>query len=78
MFPVFQGPFAQTEQLGKFALRKGDLLPNSLDINVVWNVYFTAVIPPAFGECESFLGARNHSFACRLLRFLHRDSILVP
>jgi hypothetical protein len=78
MFPVFQGPFAQPEQLGKFALRKGDPLPDRFDINVVWNVYFTAVILPAFGECERFLGTRNHSFACRPFRFLHRDSLLDP
>ncbi len=78
MFPMFQGPFTQTEQLGKFALRKGDPLPDRLDINVIWDVYFTAVILPALGECERFFGTRDHSLACRRFRFLHRDSPLGP
>ena len=76
MLPMFQGPFAQTEQPGKFALRKGDPFPDGLDINVVWNVYFTAGILPALGECERFFGARNHSFARSWFPLLHLDSLL--
>ena len=73
MLPMFQGPFAQTEQFGKFPLRKRDPLSDRLDIDVVWDVYLTAVIPPPLGECQRFPGARNHSFACCRFPLLHFD-----
>ena len=52
MLPMFQGAFAQTEQLGKLALRKGDLFPDRPDIDVIWNVDFAAVVFLAPGEGE--------------------------
>jgi hypothetical protein len=71
---MLQGPFAQTEQLGEFALRKGYLFPNRFDIDVVWDVCLTAVILPALGESERLSGTLDHSSARRQLPLPHLDS----
>ena len=47
-----------------------------LDIDIVWDVYLTAVIFPAHGESERLSGALDHSFACRRFPLLHLDSLL--
>src|ERR1700691_3497183 len=57
--------FTQTESLGKLALRQADSFSDHLDINVVWDVSFAAMILQALGESESLSGALDHSFARR-------------
>jgi hypothetical protein len=75
MLPVFQGPFAQTEQLGKLGLRQGDLPPDGFDIDVIWDVYLTAVALLAFGESERLFGALDHSSAGSWFPLVHLDSL---
>jgi hypothetical protein len=76
MLPMFQGPFAQTEQLGELALRKRDLLPDRLDIDVIWDVYLTAMVFLALGEGERLSGTLDHSLARSQFPLLHFDSLL--
>jgi hypothetical protein len=63
VLPMFQSPFAETEQLGKLALRKGDLLPDRLDIDCLRHVYFTAMVFLAFGKGEGLSGTLDHALA---------------
>ena len=67
MLPMFQGSFAQAEQLGKITLRKGDLLPNRLDIDIIWDMHVASVVFAALGERQRLSGALDHSLTRSLV-----------
>lgn len=70
VLPVFQGALAQTKEMGKFALRKSDLLPDRLHVDLVRHVDFTAIVL-ASGECLGLSGTLDHSLARGWLLLFH-------
>ena len=75
MLPMFLGPFAETEQFGEFPLRKGDSLPDRLDIDIMWDVHLAAVVFFGSGESERLPGALDHSLSRSCFPLLHFDSL---